>query len=399
MSPIKFPGLGIQVLVEKSFSIGTLTIAFYGVIIAVGMILGAALAYSEARRTGQKVDDYIDYTIFGIIGAILGARLYYVAFDWDNITAGANGFWETLGAVLNIRGGGLAIYGGVIGAAIVLVVFCRIKKLNVFRFLDTVVFGLLVGQIIGRWGNFFNREAFGCYTFSFFGTSFDASKVGFLYALRMQIPVSDLANTADIYSSYSSMLMEQYGITYVIALPTFLLESIGNLILLILLLIFRDKKKFYGENACRYLVGYGLLRFFLEGFRTDQLKIGSVAVSQILSLVLLAVGLAIIIIRRVQLKGQPAQIDPIPTKEEILAMEAAAKAEEEAKHASRKSAKKEETAENEEATETAEAVEITENEETAETAEIAENEEPTESGEITENEETAEKEIPNDETI
>ena len=154
MESIRFPHLGFEVFVNKSFNIFGLEIAFYGITMALGMICGALVAYHEAKRTGQSVDDYIDYTIFGIIFGIIGARLYYVAFEWDQ-------YKNDLIQILNLRGGGLAIYGAVIGAVICAVVFCRIKKMSFWKFADTAVFGLITGQIIGRWGNFFNREEIG----------------------------------------------------------------------------------------------------------------------------------------------------------------------------------------------------------------------------------------------
>lgn len=289
VGPIRFPHLGFEVLVNKSFTVFGFEIAYYGVIMALSMVCGALMAYHEAKRTGQKVDDYIDYTLFGIVGGIICARLYYVIFEWDYYS-------KNLTQIFNLRGGGLAIYGGIIGAVVVAVIFCKIKKMKFFKFTDTAVLGLITGQIIGRWGNFFNREAFGSYTDSLFA---------------MQIPVADIGTNVDVTDAMKVMIN---GVEYVQVQPTFLYESVLNLVLLILLLIFRDKKKFYGETFCRYLMGYGVIRFIIEGFRTDQLKIGSVAVSQILSAVLFVAALAIVIVMRMRLKGKPSQLDPIPVK-------------------------------------------------------------------------------------
>ena len=289
VGPIRFPHLGFEVLVNKSFTVFGFEIAYYGVIMALSMVCGALMAYHEAKRTGQKVDDYIDYTLFGIVGGIICARLFFVFFE--------RGFYsKNLTQIFNLRGGGLAIYGGVIGAVVVAVIFCKVKKMKFFKFTDTAVLGLITGQIIGRWGNFFNREAFGSYTDSLFA---------------MQIPVADIGTNVDVTDAMKVMIN---GVEYVQVQPTFLYESVLNLVLLILLLIFRDKKKFYGETFCRYLMGYGVIRFIVEGFRTDQLKIGSVAVSQILSAVLFVAALAIVIVMRMRLKGKPSQLDPIPVK-------------------------------------------------------------------------------------
>lgn len=289
VGPIRFPHLGFEVLVNKSFTVFGFEIAYYGVIMALSMVCGALMAYHEAKRTGQKVDDYIDYTLFGIVGGIICARLYYVIFEWDYYS-------KNLTQIFNLRGGGLAIYGGIIGAVIAAIIFCKVKKMKFFKFVDTAVLGLITGQIIGRWGNFFNREAFGSYTDGLFA---------------MQIPMTDIGTNVDVTDAMKVMID---GVQYVQVQPTFLYESVLNLVLLILLLIFRDKKKFYGETFCRYLMGYGVIRFIIEGFRTDQLKIGNVAVSQILSAVLFVAALVVVIVMRVRLKGKPSQLDPIPVK-------------------------------------------------------------------------------------
>lgn len=293
MGPIQFPNLGFEIEVGKSFMLfGKFEIAYYGITMALGMIFGAIVAYREAKRTGQKVDDYVDYTIFGILGGVVGARLYYVAFKWDT-------YKDNLLEIFNLRGGGLAIYGSIIGAALVAVIFCKIKKINFWRFADTAVFGLITGQIIGRWGNFFNREAFGSFTDSLFA---------------MRIPLADASTGVLNPNALEAITVTVNGAQYVQVQPTFLYESMLNLLLIILLIIFRDKKKFYGETFCRYLIGYGVIRFVIESFRTDQLRIGQIAVSQVLSAVLAAAVLAFVIVMRIRLKGKPAQIDPIPPR-------------------------------------------------------------------------------------
>lgn len=286
MGIIRFPNLGFELLVGQSFKIFGFEIAYYGVVIAIAMLAGAAIAYYEAKRTGQSVDDYIDYTLFGIVGGVICARLYYVIFEWDS-------YKDNLLQIFNIRGGGLAIYGGVIGAVIAAIIFCKVKKIKFFKFADTAVLGLLLGQIIGRWGNFFNREAYGSYTNNIFA---------------MQIPVGDATVVND------NNLVISNGIEFVQVHPTFLYESVLNLLLLALIIIFRDKKKFYGETLLRYFMGYGLIRFFIEGLRSDQLQFHGVAVSQVLSAVLFVAALAVIIVMRFRLKGKPAMIDPIPVR-------------------------------------------------------------------------------------
>lgn len=289
MGKIRFPHLGLEFSVGNSFSIFGFEIAFYGIIIALGMIAGAFVAYRDAKKSGQNVDDYIDYTLFGIIGSIIGARIYYVAFEWDY-------YKENLSQIFNLRAGGLAIYGAIIGAVLVLVVYCKIKKKNIFQMLDTIVLGLVVGQIIGRWGNFFNREAYGGFTDGLFA---------------MQIPIKD----ATVVNS--DMIVVVDGISHVQVQPTFLYESFFNLILFVILMIFKNKKKFYGENLCRYLFGYGVIRFFIEGMRTDQLLIMNVPVSQALSFVLAVGSLGVMITMHVlKRKEKWLEIPPVTTKAE-----------------------------------------------------------------------------------
>ena len=292
MGPIRFPNLGWEFNLPTGFYIGSFEIRFYGLIIAIGLLSGALLAYHEAKRTGQKVDDYIDYTFFAVIGALLCARIYYVAFEWDYYSQHPK-------EIFDIRGGGIAIYGAVIGGAIALFIFSKVKKLKFFKMADTIIPGLLIGQIIGRWGNFFNREAFGGFTDNL---------------LAMQLPLKDVA--ADTVNS--SMMVMVDGVQYVQVHPTFLYESVLNLIVLALILVFRDKKKFYGETLCRYFIGYGIVRFFVEGLRTDQLQFGNgLAVSQILSIVLVVIGLGVTIYMHIRLRGKESILDPIPVKGKV----------------------------------------------------------------------------------
>ncbi len=273
MGDIRFPHLGLEFNVGNSFSIFGVEIAFYGIIIAVGMLVAALVCFNDVKRRGQDVNLYMDYFLFGIIGAIIGARLYYVIFEWDY-------YCKNLSEIFNIRAGGLAIYGGVIGAVAVLLIFCKIKKAKPLQMLDTIVIGLLIGQIIGRWGNFFNREAYGGFTDCIFA---------------MQIPVSD----ATVVNS--DMIVGTENGFYVQVHPTFLYESFLNSVVLTLMLVFRKTLKFEGENLCRYLFGYGVVRFFIEGMRTDQLQVKGVAVSQVLSAVLAVGALAIIVVVRVMM--------------------------------------------------------------------------------------------------
>lgn len=277
---IRFPHLGLTLNPGKSFTVFGIEIAYYGVIIALGMLAGALVAYREAKKTGQKVDDYIDFTLYTLIAAIIGARIYYVIFEWDYYSA------HPL-EIFNLRAGGLAIYGGVLASALTLFIFTKVKKLKFWLMADTAVQGLIIGQIIGRWGNFFNREAFGGYTDSLFA---------------MQLPVSEAKG---ITQELIEHLVTIDGVSYVQVHPTFLYEGTWNLLLFIGICIYKRHKKFDGEIFAIYLMGYGVGRFIIEGLRTDQLVIkalGGIAASQVLSIILIVLAVAFVIYNRVQLK-------------------------------------------------------------------------------------------------
>ena len=277
---IRFPHLGLTLNPGKSFTVFGIEIAYYGVIIALGMLAGALVAYREAKKTGQKVDDYIDFTLYTLIAAIIGARIYYVIFEWDYYSA------HPL-EIFNLRAGGLAIYGGVLASALTLFIFTKVKKLKFWLMADTAVQGLIIGQIIGRWGNFFNREAFGGYTDSLFA---------------MQLPVSEAKG---ITQELIEHLVTVDGVSYVQVHPTFLYEGTWNLLLFIGICLYKRHKKFDGEIFAIYLMGYGVGRFIIEGLRTDQLVIkalGGIAASQVLSIILIVLAVAFVIYNRVQLK-------------------------------------------------------------------------------------------------
>lgn len=268
---IAFPNLGIEIsTLPRGITIAGFTIAFYGIIIACGMIGGLLLARWQAKRTGQNPDLYMDYALFGIIFSIIGARLYYVAFSWDS-------YKDNLLQIFNIRGGGMALYGSVIAATITAVIYCRIKKYKFLLFADTAVGGLILGQVIGRYGNFMNREAFGEYTDS-------------LFAMRLRV---DQVAASNITDTMRENIIDNNGVQYIQVHPTFLYESLWNLVVLIIMLLRTKRKAFDGEIFLIYLVGYGIGRAWIEGLRTDQLQIGGtgIAVSQMLSIVLAVFGI------------------------------------------------------------------------------------------------------------
>lgn len=256
-SEISFPGLGLTMNPPSTFSIGPLTIHLYGAIIALGLILAVTYCMKRSSEFGLKEDDILDGVLWVTPFAILCARAYYVIFSWEM-------YADNPISVLYIWQGGLAIYGGVIGAVIGVVVFCKIRHLKISTVLDLVGMGFFIGQSIGRWGNFFNREAFGGETDSF---------------LRMGL-----------------MQVSTGNVTYYH--PTFFYESVWNLAGFLLLHFFSKKRKYDGQIALMYLALYGLGRAFIEGLRTDSLYIGSFRVSQLLAALSCVAALCVLVWQR-----------------------------------------------------------------------------------------------------
>lgn len=277
---IAFPNLGIYLRnVPKAFTVFGFQIALYGVIIALGVLAGVLLAAHVAKLEKLDADVIWDFAIYAIIFSIIGARIYYVVFRWD-------AYKDNLLEVFNLRNGGLAIYGAVIAAFLTLWIYCRKKKQSFLQLADICVPGLVLGQVIGRWGNFTNREVFGEYTES-------------LFAMRLP---TQMVRSGDISEKIAAHMAE--GTNYIQVHPTFLYESLWNLALLALLLLYRKHKKFEGEQWLFYLGGYGLGRAWIEGIRTDTLFIPhtTVAVSQVLAVVLFVVSLAADLFIRRQLQ-------------------------------------------------------------------------------------------------
>ena len=272
---INFPNLGIYLdHVGKNISIFGFSIAYYGIVIVTGMMIAIWIAQREAKRTGQNPEQYLDLAMIGIAAGILGARIYYVIFAWDY-------YKDDLLSIFNIRQGGLAIYGGIIGACIAVVIYSRKKKQNFGLLMDTASMSIVFGQIMGRWGNFFNREAIGDYTNNLFA---------------MQLPVSAV-RANEITQKMWDHVVTVNGVEYIQVHPTFLYESLWNVGVLLFLFWFRKRKKFNGEVFLMYLIGYGLGRIWVEGLRTDQLLLPVVGlpVSQLLS-GCLVVGCTILVV-------------------------------------------------------------------------------------------------------
>ena len=273
---IRFPNLNIVLEnVGSEINLGGFSIKFYGIIIALGFLVGLYVTMREAKRTNQNPEDYLDYKLWMVIPAIMGARLYYVIFSWESYK---DNIWD----ILAIRNGGLAIYGGVIAGVLVLWLFSKAREKSFFLMTDTIVMGLLIGQIMGRWGNFFNREAFGGYSTGL---------------LAMQIPVADASYTT---GELLDKVVTIGGIDYIQVHPTFLYEGLWNLLVLLIIFFWRKKKVFDGELLCLYMAGYGAGRFWIEGLRTDQLLIGAtqIPVSQVLAGILCIIGVSVLVIKR-----------------------------------------------------------------------------------------------------
>lgn len=282
---ISFPNLGIKLdHVGKSVSVFGVDIAYYGIIIGAAVLIGFLIATMEAKRTRQNPDDYLDMGIIGVIAGIVGARLYFVIFSWDL-------YKDNPLDIFNLRAGGLAIYGGVIGAVIATFVLAHVKKLSAFQILDTVALAILNGQMLGRWGNFFNREAFGEYTDNIFA---------------MRLPL-DAVRSSDVTDLMRQNMETINGVNYIQVHPTFLYESVWCCILLILLFQYRKHKKYEGELFLLYIFGYALGRVWIEGLRTDQLLLPGIGlpVSQLLAgSIVIAAGAALIYFRKHH-KGMP----------------------------------------------------------------------------------------------
>lgn len=296
---IYFPHLGIEFNnLASGFDVFGYRIAFYGVVIGFGMLCGWLIAEWMAKRTGQNPEFYLDFALVAIAASVIGARIYYVIFAWEE-------FKDNPLSVFNLRTGGLAIYGGIIAAIITAIIYTKIKKYPFWLLADTGCIGLITGQIIGRWGNFFNREAFGKYTDGLFAMQLDRRVVSNVFSESVSV-----SNLQEIYSGKPKVLerileirdhvVTVNGTEYIQVHPTFLYESIWNLCLLIILILYTKHKKFDGEVMLLYLIGYGLGRVWMEGLRTDQLFLWGtpLAVSQLLSALIVFGAAGMLIYKR-----------------------------------------------------------------------------------------------------
>ena len=301
-SPIAFPWLDWEINPPAGFTLGPLNINLYGLIIAVGLMAAVVYAWNRSREFGIKNDDITDGVLWIVPFAILCARLYYCAFTWNE-----KGYAENPISILHIWNGGLAIYGGVIGAVIGVTVFCLVKKIKLPALLDLVALGFLIGQSVGRWGNFFNREAFGAETDFFLG---------------MGLKLTASGSKASEFHYYH---------------PTFLYESVWNALGFVLLHFLSKKRKYDGQIALGYVAWYGLGRAIIEGLRTDSLYWGSFRVSQLLAAITCAVAVIALMVMSMRYHAPEklyvnqvaaAEAEEEPKEEEAAEAEEAATAEE-----------------------------------------------------------------------
>ena len=280
------------------------------------MALGYGIAQWQATRTGQNNELYLDFAMFAIVAAIIGARAYYVIFSWDE-------YKDNLLEIFNIRGGGLAIYGGIIAAVITAIVFCKVKKLNLVYLMEIVVPIFLTCQVIGRWGNFMNQEAFGPMIDTIGGLTLDNIKEvaitgsGTMFNPYV-MPDSVLEAQRAAMNSWliPNFIVDQMYIAngwilidgaevYISGYyhPTFLYESLMNLLIVIFMYVGRKyiKKYYVGDSLGVYLVGYGIVRFIIESLRTDPLTIGNtgIKIATLISVLFVVLGILLLVLRRV----------------------------------------------------------------------------------------------------
>ncbi|MDE6426637.1 MAG: prolipoprotein diacylglyceryl transferase [Ruminococcus sp.] len=272
---IQFPRLGWTFHIKPTaFTIFGIDIQWYGIIITFGLVLAMIYVMPKMKRFGLDAETALDAIIGGVLGGIVGARTYYVIFNWDD-------YRGDIKAIINTRNGGLAIYGGIIGAVAVGLIICKIRKIKFLPMLDITVLGFLIGQGIGRWGNFVNQEAFGTNTDSLFCMT------------GGEIQATILADRSS-------------GMNYLQPVhPCFLYESVWCLLGFLLISLYSRKRKFDGQILLMYMTWYGAERFIVEGLRTDSLMVGDLRVSQILSAVICIISLALQIFMLIRLKFHP----------------------------------------------------------------------------------------------
>ncbi|MGD9560134.1 MAG: prolipoprotein diacylglyceryl transferase [Oscillospiraceae bacterium] len=293
---VQFPGLGISIELNRvAFSLFGVDVYWYGIIIGLGLALALLFAFRQANLFGLDSDKMVDVIIIGFITAIVFGRLYYVLFSGQS--------YPTFFSIIDLRSGGIAIYGAIIGAFLGALVGCKIRKLPFLPLCDVTGMSFLIGQSIGRWGNFFNQEAFGTNT---------------------TLPWGMISPSTTSYLQYNRFPLEAHGIVVDPALPvhpTFLYESLWCALGFLLLFLYRKKRRFNGELVLFYVIWYGLGRFFIEGLRTDPLMVGMVRVSQVLAAASVVIALVVWIIARRKMAGKPLVVPEIPPHTAVVKLD------------------------------------------------------------------------------
>lgn len=285
LNEIRFPKLGWTFNIDPTaFKIGNVEIQWYGIIITLGLLLALIYCFPKMKRFGLDADRTIDAVIGGVIGGIIGARVYYVIFNWDEYKGN---FKE----MLNTRNGGLAIYGGIIGALLIGLLICKLRKIKILPMLDITVLGFLIGQGVGRWGNFINQEAFGTNTDSFLGMT--GGRI-------QQTIINQTQIGGEMYSNGNVTMLWENPVH-----PCFLYESLWCLLGFVLLSAWSKRRKYDGQIFLMYLAWYGLERFVVEGMRTDSLMFGELRVSQVLSAVIFIASVIIQIVMFSRIRREP----------------------------------------------------------------------------------------------
>ena len=287
---VSFPGLGLEMEINRvAFTVFGVPIYWYGVCIALGLLLGMLYAFRYAKSYGIDADRMVDVIFASTIAAIIGGRAYYVAtapFEYQSI-------WE----MIDIRLGGIAIYGGIIAAFAMGALMCRVRKVPMLPMFDLAAQGFLIGQCLGRWGNFFNQEAFGGNTTLPWGMISESTQQ---YLQAVQETLAAQGMTVD-----PSMPVH----------PTFLYESIWCGLGFLLLWRYSKHRRFHGEMTLLYIMWYGFERFFVEGLRTDSLMVGNVRISQAVAALSVAAALVLWVILRRKYRGVPLVIPALPGEE------------------------------------------------------------------------------------
>ena len=389
---VSFPGLGLSFEVSRvAFSIGNYSIYWYGITFALGFLLGIAYFHFRARKFGIHPYDGMDVILWAVVGGVIGARAYFVIFQWDN-------YKDNLLKIFAFREGGLAIYGGVIGAVLAGFLVCKIKKAPFLPILDVGLTGLLLAQGIGRWGNFFNNEAFGCNTTLPWGmTSHTISTYLFNHAEALAAQGVIVDPTVPVH-------------------PTFFYEFVWNVLgFLFLAFILTPRRKYDGQVTLGYMAWYGLGRFFIEGLRTDSLMWGQYRVSQMLALLLCVGSLLLMVAIHFyrQKNPRPLYADTDVSKERIAQVERELAEEKERARKKKESKKNGGAAQGEETSdesaavteeageggETPEALETEQEENSGEEASGSEGAEEESAGAVQEGSETAGEEKPAEEPV